>query len=153
MKNCQKCNSERIVSVSGKTSDMCSVSLLKAEFEHDGYVPEDMNIGGGDYLCFILCLDCGQQQGNWPLPETETEAEAELQNNDPFKSGDAVEFEDQNQGELVVGMVESFDRYLAIVKVSGYTWNERLNRINNTSPKMHTISINRTFVKKTDKCW
>lgn len=30
------------------------------------YVPSDLNIGGGDYLSFDVCLDCGQMQGEWP---------------------------------------------------------------------------------------
>lgn len=65
---CQKCNSFRLASVDGKPSDLCSVSL----FDEDNYgnVPTDMNIGGGDYLSFELCLDCGQIQGNWPVPIT-----------------------------------------------------------------------------------
>jgi hypothetical protein len=63
--SCQKCESERILSIHGKTGDMCH-----AEFngiEHDGYVPRDANIGGGDYLKFSVCCDCGQMQGQWPL--------------------------------------------------------------------------------------
>jgi hypothetical protein len=29
-----------------------------------------MNIGGGDYVDFKFCLDCGQINGDWPLPTT-----------------------------------------------------------------------------------
>lgn len=68
---CQRCGSERIATVSGKTSDLCYVSV--GEAEHDDYVPHDMNIGGGDYLEFDLCLDCGQLQGEFPVPKTKLE--------------------------------------------------------------------------------
>ena len=69
--SCQKCKSERIASVGGKTSDMCSVFIN--EEEHEGYVPSDMNIGGGDYIEFEYCLDCGQIQGEFPLQPTKIE--------------------------------------------------------------------------------
>ena len=69
---CQKCKSERIASLSGKTSDMCNVFV--GEEEHEGYVPSDMNIGGGDYIEFEFCLDCGQIQGEFPLPQTKIES-------------------------------------------------------------------------------
>lgn len=65
---CQRagCESERIASVGGKTSDMCHVNC--EGFEHDGYVPEGLGIGSGDYLNFSYCLDCGQMQGTFPIP-------------------------------------------------------------------------------------
>lgn len=68
---CKKCNSNRVADVNGKVSDMCFVSINGKE--HDGYVPKDMNIGGGDYLEFQYCLDCGQIQGKFPLPTTKLE--------------------------------------------------------------------------------
>lgn len=68
---CDKCESKRVASVGGKTSDMCSVSIDGTL--HDGYVPRDMNIGGGDYLDFELCFDCGKVQGKFPLPMTKLE--------------------------------------------------------------------------------
>jgi hypothetical protein len=72
---CQKCKSERVASVSGKTSDMCSVYL--GENEKEGYVPSNMNIGGGDYIEFEYCLDCGQIQGEFPLQPTELDQKEE----------------------------------------------------------------------------
>lgn len=70
---CQRCKSRRVAAVTGKTADLNFISM--GEFEHEGYVPDDMNIGDryGDYLNFDLCLDCGQMQGNWPLRKTELE--------------------------------------------------------------------------------
>lgn len=63
---CQRCNSSRIISVNGKTSDMCDVHA--EGHVSDGYVPYDLHIGGGDYLMFSFCLDCGQIRGTFPIP-------------------------------------------------------------------------------------
>lgn len=64
---CQKCNSDRILSVCGKTRDLCSASF--AGRDRDGYVPYDLGIGSGDYLEFRVCLDCGQMQAAFPVSE------------------------------------------------------------------------------------
>ena len=69
---CQRCGSERIAEVGGKTSDLCFVAV--GDKEHDGYVPGDMGIGSGDYIDFDFCLDCGQMQGEFPVPTTELES-------------------------------------------------------------------------------
>ena len=61
------CESERILTVSGKVSDMCSASINGRE--RDGYVPSGLNIGSGDYLEFKMCLDCGQHVGTFPVTE------------------------------------------------------------------------------------
>ena len=63
--SCQNCHGDRIARISAKCNDMFSMSL--GDVSHLGYVPYDMNIGGGDYIEFRLCLDCGQIQGTWPL--------------------------------------------------------------------------------------
>jgi hypothetical protein len=68
---CQRCKSERIVNISGKVSDLCFARI--GDHEHDGYVPDDLGVGGGDYLDFGLCLDCGQLQGEFPREPTELE--------------------------------------------------------------------------------
>jgi hypothetical protein len=57
---CKNCGADRIIEVSGKTADMCFVRIDGRE--HDGYVPEDMGIGGGDYLEIDFCLECGMIQ-------------------------------------------------------------------------------------------
>lgn len=67
-----KCGSNRIAAINGKCSDMCSVSI--GSIEHDGYVPDGLGIGGGDYIDFEICLDCGQVQGTFPLPVSQLEA-------------------------------------------------------------------------------
>lgn len=70
---CQRCNSTRIVSVAAHCSDMCSVSINDKEVS-SGYVPYGIGIGGDDDVEFDLCLNCGQQQGTWPLPESKLES-------------------------------------------------------------------------------
>lgn len=57
--------------ISAKSSDMNLVRF--GEKEKDGYVPSDMGIGGGDYIEFEWCLDCGQIQGTFPRLMTELE--------------------------------------------------------------------------------
>jgi hypothetical protein len=66
--NCQKCESDRILEICGKTRDLCWASFKDQEQEQ-GYVPCGFNVddGTGDYLEFALCLQCGQVQGKWPV--------------------------------------------------------------------------------------
>lgn len=66
---CQRCGSERIMSLTAKCSDLCSVQINGAEDR--GYVPGGLGIGGGDYVEFSLCLECGQIQGEFPRPPHE----------------------------------------------------------------------------------
>ena len=64
--------------MSAKTSDRCHVAILTSDDtddkEHSGYAPQDMGIGGGDYVCFAWCLECGKIQNDerggvvFPLP-------------------------------------------------------------------------------------
>jgi hypothetical protein len=44
---------------------MCSFQA--DEIETNDYVPERVGIGGGDYVAFEYCLDCGQIQGRFPI--------------------------------------------------------------------------------------
>lgn len=72
--SCQRCSGVRIVKMTAKCSDMCNCSMVNdSKKETDGYVPRDMNIGGGDYVEFSFCLDCGQIQADFPVTETELE--------------------------------------------------------------------------------
>lgn len=72
--SCQRCKSERTAEVSAKCSDMFSAALKPGQKQIEGYVPSDLGIGGGDYVEFRFCLDCGQIQGTFPLPPAEDEA-------------------------------------------------------------------------------
>lgn len=72
MESCQRCGSTRVVSISAKCSDLC-FAAMSGDREHTGYVPYDIGIGGGDYVDMIFCLDCGQIEGEFPLPVAEIE--------------------------------------------------------------------------------
>lgn len=69
---CRRCNSQRLAHVNAKCSDLCFVTM-GSDVEHDGYVPGDMGIGGGDYVEFTWCLDCGTIQDEFPMAETAVE--------------------------------------------------------------------------------
>lgn len=81
---CQRCRSKRVAGISGKCSDCCSWSMIGDEMTEpdDGYVPGDMGIGGGDYIEFAFCLECGQIQGEFPRPPTEIETGEEADEED-----------------------------------------------------------------------
>lgn len=71
-----RCGSKRIATVGAKCSDMCHIELQDEKGfvnESDGYVPKDMGIGGGDYIKFSYCLNCGSMIGDFPLEETDLE--------------------------------------------------------------------------------
>ena len=63
---CSRCSSTRMMEVSSKCNDRCDVRLDGEDL--DGYPPSNLNIGGGDYVAFKVCADCGQMAGSWPLP-------------------------------------------------------------------------------------
>lgn len=65
MSQCAGCKSERLYMVNAKCSDCCGVST--PDGESDGYVPRGINIGGGDYVSFTYCADCGKIQGTFPV--------------------------------------------------------------------------------------
>lgn len=69
--NCELCNSDRILEVSGCTSDRCAINFQ--DNTYDGYVPYNLGIGGGDYISFNLCLNCGRIQGDFPIMEVNLE--------------------------------------------------------------------------------
>jgi len=68
---CLSCKAHRIVYVRGKCSDLFSLSI--GDYKHNGYVVEDIGIGGGDYIDFGYCLNCGKILGDFPknLPSEE----------------------------------------------------------------------------------
>jgi hypothetical protein len=110
---------------------MCFVKISPLQAQHNGYVPEDMNIGGIDYLEFRFCLDCGQMQNKWPLPKTELELHAEEMEKSPFKKDDGVEF--QRNGELYVGLVHDVDLATETVEVSVHgVWEQDKPRPNDS---------------------
>jgi len=97
--NCQRCGSERILSAGCKCSDRFGGRLGGTDI--DGYVPDDLGIGGGDYVEFELCLDCGQLQGKFPLPVSNMEKEID--------DNDLIEFFEENfsEGEYFLNIYSS----------------------------------------------
>lgn len=69
--NCEHCHSERVMKIDAKSSDLNFIEYGVAE--HQGYVPNDIGIGGGDYVRFSWCLDCGKIQGINRLPLSDLE--------------------------------------------------------------------------------
>ncbi len=62
---CDKCGSERLLSFSGKCSDLFSAHFGNVSYQD--YVPYDIKpLGGGDYLKGCVCLECGKLQGRFP---------------------------------------------------------------------------------------
>jgi len=77
--SCERCDSERVAKVSGKCNDMFSLKFKNIEIQGD-YVPHDIGIGGGDYMNFSYCLDCGNIQGVWPRLNTRMEEKRKMKN-------------------------------------------------------------------------
>jgi hypothetical protein len=68
--NCTSCNSDRILSISAKCSDLFSMNY-KGDCRQ-GYVPEMLFFGKdqyGDYVSMNFCLDCGKIQSKFPISE------------------------------------------------------------------------------------
>lgn len=59
------CGSTKIMSISGKCSDLFNLHFEETEIH--GYVPYDLEIGGGDYIDMDICTECGRIQGEFPL--------------------------------------------------------------------------------------
>lgn len=87
---CQRCESTRIVSLCSKASDLHDVRVNG--FEHDGYLPDDLGIGGGDYVEMDYCMNCGQIQGQWPLPTSNLE-----RGRDPDSDDDDEFYDDDDE--------------------------------------------------------
>lgn len=56
--------------IGGKTADGFWASFKGQSY--DGYVLSGIGIGGGDYVEFKYCLDCGQIQGDFPISSDPT---------------------------------------------------------------------------------
>jgi len=60
------CEKREVIRVMGKCSDLCQV-MYPGGTESNGEVPYNINIGGGDYLEFDYCMNCGQMVGDFPV--------------------------------------------------------------------------------------
>jgi len=83
MLNCSRCKSDRLLQVNAKCNDLCTVQI--GSHEKSDYAPKDLGIGGGDYINFTVCLNCGQAQGSFPLPKSELESELSDEDQDELE--------------------------------------------------------------------
>jgi hypothetical protein len=75
---CSRCKSSRVLYITIKATDAGGSFDIDGKEENiEGYIPNDLGIGGGDYVEFKYCLDCGQMQGKFPLKEIELEVAKE----------------------------------------------------------------------------
>ena len=67
------CSSTRIIEFHGKTDGRSETHILAPdntrEKSHYGNVLYGVGIGGGDYVHFKYCADCGRIQGKFPLSD------------------------------------------------------------------------------------
>lgn len=61
--SCISCKKPNIMNVVAKCGDLYCGDHAEGE---SSYVPSDLGIGGGDYIDFKLCLNCGQIQDKFP---------------------------------------------------------------------------------------
>lgn len=69
---CQTCDSDRIIRIQGKTSDLFDATYQGDDYQ--GYVLTTIGITddtSGDYIGFKYCLQCGQIQGKFPRKDPE----------------------------------------------------------------------------------
>lgn len=72
--SCQRCSYPRVITIQSHAVDMHSARV--GTREHDGYLPHDLGLGGGDDLRVTYCLHCGQIQGEFPLSPCALEDDA-----------------------------------------------------------------------------
>lgn len=60
------CDNKQVIGIMAKCSDQCYLAFPDGT-DADGYVPENMNIGGGDYIRIHFCMNCGQMAGKFPV--------------------------------------------------------------------------------------
>ena len=58
------------------------------DYEHDGYLPELPNVGGGDDVEIEICLECGQVQGEWPVGDSVLTTDEEYDDEPRYSSAE-----------------------------------------------------------------
>ena len=69
---CQRCGSDKIVTINGKCSGMFSMSYDGEEKHGHGDVPNNLFFGKdnyGDYMIVEFCAECGQIQSKFPISQ------------------------------------------------------------------------------------
>ena len=67
MTPCIRCGSNDIIDIHAKCNDMCSMNRAGEPYDTN-YVHSGIGIGGGDYVSFKYCGNCGQIVGKFPIP-------------------------------------------------------------------------------------
>jgi hypothetical protein len=73
--SCQRCGSDRIVMIHGKTSDQ--FQMVYKDMERNDYVPSNLFFGQnnfGDYMTIHFCAECGQIQSKFPISDVKLKA-------------------------------------------------------------------------------
>lgn len=77
---CQRCKSTRVIGINALAKDMFTVRPPGQTWDtlpvtsNGDYAPAGINLddpskyANGDAIQFDFCLDCGQMQGEWPVP-------------------------------------------------------------------------------------
>jgi hypothetical protein len=73
--SCKRCSSERIVCVDSYYDEL---SLIVREYTYSDLTPADLKLGGTSYFHFLLCMNCGQVQGTFPLPLAKFETDVKM---------------------------------------------------------------------------
>lgn len=77
--SCQRCGSARIAEIMAHCQDCSNIRVSSDKFEHNGYFPGIPGFGGGDDVEFVVCFDCGQVQGTFPICLIEIKAVLEAE--------------------------------------------------------------------------
>jgi len=146
---CTDCNSRRVLELTAKCSDCCGYSI--GNLSGDGYVPQGLGIGGGDYVEFNICLDCGQVQGQFPRPKSDLEQDASDEDieefyNNYFEEGERIGFS-QNRGNVRSHLYDVKQSAKDICQRFG-TWIEEFLNENNGSPYDKETGVNAPSIEK-----
>lgn len=78
MDKCDRCRSDRLIEFGAKVADECRSQYEGKGFY--GYVPIIPGISDacGEYLEFVVCLECGAVQGDFPKPEPDFSVTAQV---------------------------------------------------------------------------
>lgn len=60
------CNDQKIININAKCGDLIHIDYLYG-VEINGYVPDHIGIGNGDYIRFEYCINCGKIVGDFPI--------------------------------------------------------------------------------------
>jgi hypothetical protein len=69
---CKRCSSDRVVCVDSYYDEL---TFIVREHAYYDFTPADAKLGGTSYFHFLLCMNCGQVQGTFPLPLTRFETD------------------------------------------------------------------------------